>query len=72
MAVEVEFREDVVAQRVERDSAEFGNRRVIEHHIGQIICRTSRNVVEANTASPGHEAIASREGHGRRSFQREV
>ena len=69
LTLQVELRDAVLAQGVERDPAEVGHNRVLEHRRGQILRSVARNVVVADAVTPGHRAIvreAHRAGLGRR------
>ena len=57
LAVQVELRDGVLAQRDERDPAEVGHTGMLEHHRGQIIRSVACDAVPTNAASPGHAAM---------------
>ena len=55
--VQVELRDAVLAQGYKRNPAEVGHDGVLEHHRGQILRSVARDVVVANTVTPGHRAM---------------
>ena len=57
LVLQVELRDAVLAQGGERDPAEVVHNGVLEHHRGQILRSVARDVVVANTVTPGHRAM---------------
>ena len=57
LALQVELRDAVLAQRGERDPAEVRHTGVLEHRRGQMAGCVARNFVEADAVTPGHRAI---------------
>ena len=67
LALQVELCDAVLAQRHERDPAEVGDNRVLEHHVGQMVRGIARDAVEADTVSPRHtqsNGMRGTTGHG--------
>ena len=54
LAAQIEVRNAVLTQRDEWDTAEVGQRRVLEHHRGQLLCSVAGDVVEADAVWHGH------------------
>jgi len=52
---QVELRDEVFAQRGERDPAEVSHRGMLEHHRGQMVGRVARNTIEADAVTQGQE-----------------
>ena len=53
LAAQIEVRDAVLTQRDEWDAAEVSQRRVLEHHLGQLLRSIARDVVEANAVRHG-------------------
>ena len=50
---QIQVRNAVLTQRDEWDAAEVSQRRVLEHHLGQLLRSIARDVVEANAVRHG-------------------
>jgi hypothetical protein len=57
IALQVELRDAVLAQGDERDIAEVGHTGMLQHHFGQMAGCVTRDVVDANSVTPGHKAM---------------
>ena len=59
LALQIEVRDAVLTQRDEWDAAEVSQRRVLEHHLGQLPRSVAGDVVEADAVRHGHGAQVS-------------
>ena len=69
LAVQIEVRDAVLTQRDEWDAAEVSQRRVLEHHLGQLLRSIAFDVVPPDAVRHRHEdsakmSAASRGGCG--------
>ena len=53
LVVQIEVRNAVLTQRDEWDAAEVSQRRVLENHLGQLLCSIARDTVEADAVQHG-------------------